>query len=759
MEYFIAAQICAVRRHAFNNGPMPCWLVEELNRHVYYLRMNDAWMFIHTIPYQLMEELLAATVLLQEYGKEGWNHSGNPWLWNNKMMHPQIIPVSEIAVDGRVMIKDPTSSTGMQTCDMRGVDSDTVRCILHMPTLTSELKEMTLITPHDLSIISMKGMHYSAQAGHLGDSETRVTRRVNFPRNSDLEFRNHIALKLIMERLICMGEEPPKEYHDELMSTRRPPVKQEYCMKIECEVIEDRATGVEMTACYECTKTFCHEHFAKHKCVDTSYLVSSAGHTFVADWAVQGGETFDLIDPTVSEGSYYRPPLRINPSSSDEPQSLEMQAKRMPISRRAGSRPPIVLKEAIRIPPVPKFSEPIGPGPPAPIPRFSEPIGPPPSRTCPPAEESETANKRSLPAVVDLPGKTEGDKRQRNMARETAVRSKSMHSDDVTPHPSKWRDVGDPSSEESEDDPTKDKSGVPYDVEESEETLEVTEEEATAAPDVTGTSKLDTAVLEVTLPDVTTEEMLRTIGEASSRMDSAELEKADLKRKHELVLNQHELMLGSAQEEIRKLKDMVVQLQANVAELKKDNERPVVQADVVEEQSSSSERQKSIDSWISSAPPQEPPGLVINPETLAFVKTAVQGVLLTAQQASVLPPGKCFDGELETNVTAWSEGEVSAGSPVETATSPVLPTVGATEEPLSATWTMFTPAVVPSALFAVSAPSSPAADYGEAALSPVEDAAASSQRTSRSPRSSSLSSSIGKGLRGLFTRSPSQKRK
>ncbi len=182
MDWFIPAQICAVRRHAFNNGPMPCWLIEELNRHVLYLRMNDEWKFVHVLSNQLMEEFLAATILVQEY--KPLPETGmlqNPYKWKQIMLHPQIIPVHEIAVDGRVMLKDTSSSSGMQVCDMRKVDADTIRSILHMPTLTSELKEMTLLTPHDFAMISMKGMHFTAQAGHLGDSETRVTRRVNFP--------------------------------------------------------------------------------------------------------------------------------------------------------------------------------------------------------------------------------------------------------------------------------------------------------------------------------------------------------------------------------------------------------------------------------------------------------------------------------------------------------------------------------------------------------------------------------------------------
>ena len=48
---------------------------------------------------------------------------------------------------------------------------------------SKQLEAMTLVTPHDLAIISIKGAHSAAQARHLGESETRVSRRVNFHSN------------------------------------------------------------------------------------------------------------------------------------------------------------------------------------------------------------------------------------------------------------------------------------------------------------------------------------------------------------------------------------------------------------------------------------------------------------------------------------------------------------------------------------------------------------------------------------------------
>ncbi len=135
---------------------------------------------------------------------------------------------------------------------------------------------------------------------------------------------------------------------------------------------------------------------------------------------------------------------------------------------------------------------------------------------------------------------------------------------------------------------------------------------------------------------------------------------------------------------------MVVQLQASVADLQKVNERPVLQAEVVENSSSSTQLDQSLRSWVMTAPPQEPPSLVVDPATIARVTGAVQGVLLNAQQAAAILPGKCFDGEEVTNVTVWSpqSGEVSAGTPKEIGTSPAIGTAveETAEAPVSPTW-------------------------------------------------------------------------
>ena len=93
MDWLIIAKILAVRRHAYNNGPMPNFVVEELNHHTLYMRFNDEGKFFHIVPNQILEEIQASTILLQECvpaPESGMDR--NPYLWNNSMVHPQIVP-------------------------------------------------------------------------------------------------------------------------------------------------------------------------------------------------------------------------------------------------------------------------------------------------------------------------------------------------------------------------------------------------------------------------------------------------------------------------------------------------------------------------------------------------------------------------------------------------------------------------------------------------------------------------------------------
>ena len=254
MDWFIIAQILAVRRHAYNNGPMPNFLVEELNRHTLYMRLNDEWKFIHIVPKQMLEEILASTILLQEYmpGPES-GMTQNPYKWSNDMLHPQIVPIHEIAVDGRVWLKNPGYPSGIQLCKMRKVDADAVRSLLHIPTLSKQLEAMTLVTPHDLAIISIKGMHYAAQANHLDDSEMRVHRRVNFPRKMEIGPRELVLVRMMVGRFQEMGKPCPQEYIDELELSSSP-VKQDYCSHDKCELVTNVKKNIFMHLCGACGK-------------------------------------------------------------------------------------------------------------------------------------------------------------------------------------------------------------------------------------------------------------------------------------------------------------------------------------------------------------------------------------------------------------------------------------------------------------------------------------------------------------------------
>ncbi len=88
----------------------------------------------------------------------------------------------------------------MQLAACRGVDAELVRALIHFPTMPRQLENMTLATPHDLAIMSLKGAHYASRAHHLGEAETEVSRRVNFPRRMAEDLRHLVILKLIKVR-------------------------------------------------------------------------------------------------------------------------------------------------------------------------------------------------------------------------------------------------------------------------------------------------------------------------------------------------------------------------------------------------------------------------------------------------------------------------------------------------------------------------------------------------------------------------------
>ena len=209
--------------------------------------------------------------------------------------------------------------------------------------------------------------------------------------------------------------------------------------------------------------------------------------------------------------------------------------------------------------------------------------------------------------------------------------------------------------------------------------------------------------------------------------------------------------------EIAELRQMVEQLQASVADLQRGFERPVVQAEVVENSSSSSHLDQSLESsWLMTAPqplaPQSPTLVheVVEEAKAVDVVLAVEGLLLNAQQAEVILPGKVFEGNQVTNVVDWSPAvDVSPGSPKEVETTPVEEATtalgsglmeGTVVAPVSPTWHV--------------APSSPP-DYGPVA--DVPSPCTPKRTPPRSPRS--LSSRASGFVNSVLRRSPSQKRK
>ena len=127
------------------------------------------------------------------------------------MKHPQIVPMHEISVDGRVWLKNEECENNVQLVTCRGIDAALVRSLLYVPTMPKQLDEMTLVTPYDLVVISMKGAHYAFKAHQLGESEMEVNRRVNFPRRMSEPERHLVILKEMKRRFEDMGEQYPKE--------------------------------------------------------------------------------------------------------------------------------------------------------------------------------------------------------------------------------------------------------------------------------------------------------------------------------------------------------------------------------------------------------------------------------------------------------------------------------------------------------------------------------------------------------------------
>ena len=116
---------------------------------------------------------------------------------------------------------------------------------------------MTLVTPHDLAIISL-GAHYASKAHHLGEAETEVSRRVNFPRRMNPTERHLVTLKIMKMRFNDMGENLPREYADEL--ERAYPARQVFCQEDNCVVCTDVQRNVFLNRCVHCDFSYCLLH-------------------------------------------------------------------------------------------------------------------------------------------------------------------------------------------------------------------------------------------------------------------------------------------------------------------------------------------------------------------------------------------------------------------------------------------------------------------------------------------------------------------
>ncbi len=182
-----------------------------------------------------------------------------------------------------------------------------------MPALSRQLEAMTLVTPHDLAIISTKGTHYSAQASHLGDSEMRVNRRVNFPRKMEIGPRELVLLKIMAKRFQEMGEACPQEYTDEL-ETVYLPGKHDFCNQDQCTVATNVQKDIFMNLCGVCEYSFCKDHWEKHICIPRTKPVETlTKQSWAADWQEKPGSAFDLLDSLpLGSASFYKPAVPAN---------------------------------------------------------------------------------------------------------------------------------------------------------------------------------------------------------------------------------------------------------------------------------------------------------------------------------------------------------------------------------------------------------------------------------------------------------------
>ena len=216
-----------------------------------------------------------------------------------------------------------------------------------------------------------------------------------------------------------MGEPCPQEYTDEL-ETAYTLGKHDCCHHDQCTVEVNVQEDIFVNLCGYCESRYCKDHWDGHICIPKKKPVEIlTKQPWAEDWKEKPGSAFELLDslPSGSSSSYKPAVPNAQVYMPQAASSSGVAPKGMP--KRATSRPPIEKK--------PVCQPPLG-----------LPLCPPPTRPCPAAEDVEKPKRvRSISPGITTSANTEGDKRARNMGRDTASRARSYHSSsDVTPHPS-----------------------------------------------------------------------------------------------------------------------------------------------------------------------------------------------------------------------------------------------------------------------------------------------------------------------------------
>ena len=135
------------------------------------------------------------------------------------------------------------------------------------------------------------------------------------------------------------------------------------------------------------------------------------------------------------------------------------------------------------------------------------------------------------------------------MAREPAIRSKSLHSDDATPHLDLWQagmiptDLAPESSDGESLDPNLDRSGVPFPDDQA--------KEEQVPMSVVSSGKED-HVTEVSQDSKTIPDHIQTVDKANMALAAAEIKMTSLRERHDRELSQQLVSLLKKDERLLK---------------------------------------------------------------------------------------------------------------------------------------------------------------------------------------------------------------